>query len=165
MMLQVDDVIVLSYLHAYTCLFPLYTQRIIFIGLKMWPTIYTTGSLLWWEMHRLKWHTTALDVLGHLWSPLHMFETFSNMGLAPMCGLYLQANNDMYKWNQVNCIWNHYTNVRTNSLYNQCSFPKVSCTHHSGAAAEQCPLGLSRHTAVKGAATVITLDRNKPPLQ
>jgi len=71
------------------------------------------------------------DILGHLWSPLHMFETSSNMGLAPMCGLYLQANNDMYMWNQVNCIWNHYANVRANSLYNQCSYPKVSCAHHS----------------------------------
>ena len=35
--LQVDDVIVLSYLYAYTCLFSLYTQTIIFIGLKCGP--------------------------------------------------------------------------------------------------------------------------------
>ena len=32
--LQVNDVIVLSYLHAYTCIFPLYVQTIIFIELK-----------------------------------------------------------------------------------------------------------------------------------
>jgi len=35
--LQVDDVIVLSYLYAYTCFFSLYTQTIIFIGLKCGP--------------------------------------------------------------------------------------------------------------------------------
>ena len=35
--LQVDDVIVLSYLHAYTCIFPLYVQTIIFIELKCGP--------------------------------------------------------------------------------------------------------------------------------
>ena len=35
--LQVDDVIVLSYLHAYTCLFSLYAQTVTFIGLKCGP--------------------------------------------------------------------------------------------------------------------------------
>ena len=35
--LQVDDVIVLSYLHAYICLFSLYTQTVIFIKLKCDP--------------------------------------------------------------------------------------------------------------------------------
>jgi hypothetical protein len=82
------------------------------------------------------------DVLGHLWSLLHMFGASSNLGLGPMCGkqarddivmthLYLEANNGMYMWNHVNCIRNHYVNVRTKSPYNQCSYPKVSCPHHS----------------------------------
>ena len=35
--LQVNDVIVLSYLHAYTCVFPLYMQTVIFIRLKCGP--------------------------------------------------------------------------------------------------------------------------------
>jgi len=35
--LQVDDVIVLSYLYAHTCLFSLYMQTTIFIGLKCGP--------------------------------------------------------------------------------------------------------------------------------
>ena len=35
--LQVDDVIVLSYLYAYICLFSLYMQTTIFIGLKCGP--------------------------------------------------------------------------------------------------------------------------------
>ena len=41
--------------------------------------------------------------------------------------LFLQANNEMYMWNQVNCTKNHYANVGTSSPYNQWSYPMVSC--------------------------------------
>ena len=43
--------------------------------------------------------------------------------------LYLQANNDMYMWNQVNCTKNHYGKVGASSPYKQWSYPKVSCPH------------------------------------
>jgi len=67
-----------------------------------------------------------------------MFGTCSNLGLGLMCKkqachdivmthLYLQANNDMYIWNQVNYIRNHYANLGMNSPYYQCSYPKVPC--------------------------------------
>ena len=36
----------------------------------------------------------------------------------------------MCMWNKVNCIRNHYANVRTSSPYNHCLYPKVSCPHH-----------------------------------
>ena len=49
-----DDVIVLSYLHAYTCLFSFYTQTVIFIRLKYNPHhIYNQIFRRWWKMHRL----------------------------------------------------------------------------------------------------------------
>ena len=35
--LQVDDALVLSYMYVYTCLFSLYAQTVIFIGLKYGP--------------------------------------------------------------------------------------------------------------------------------
>jgi len=44
--------------------------------------------------------------------------------------LHLQANNDMYMWNQVNCAKNHYGKVGASSPYKQWSYPKVSCPPH-----------------------------------
>ena len=45
--------------------------------------------------------------------------------------LYLQANNSMYMWNQVNYTKNYYTNIVVSSPYNQWSYLKVSCPHQN----------------------------------
>ena len=64
-------------------------------------------------------------------------ESSTLMDLHFETDLYIQANNDLYMWNQVNCTKNHYANVGTSSPYKQWSYSMVSCPHHLQKPAEK----------------------------
>jgi hypothetical protein len=94
------------------------------VGLDLFESFLSCAH---WPRSHSGWMSYGLP--NEVLSGCRRTESSTLMDLHFETHLYLHSNNDMYMWNHVNYTQNYYTNVGTSALYNQWSYPLVSCPY------------------------------------